>query len=177
MDKPKALLKIQGKAIIDYIVKQINTISDIDEIIVISNHKFAHHFNDWARTAQSKIPVKILDDGTSDENTRLGAIGDIAFVIEQGHIDDDLVIIAGDNLFTFPLAEYKSFFDEKNSDCVCVQRIEDMEARKQLGIALLDGDSRVIDMEEKPREPKSDYAVFAHIHVQTGDYPDDQAIP
>jgi len=161
LDKPKALLKIQGKAIIDYIVDQINTISDIDEIIVISNHKFADHFINWARPAQTAIPIKVLDDGTVDEETRLGAIGDISFVIGREHIDCDLVIIAGDNLFTFPLAEYKRFFEEKNSDCVCVQRIEDINARRQIGIALLDAGGRVIDMEEKPREPKSDCGVFA----------------
>ena len=161
MDRPKALLEIQGKAIIDYIVEQINTVSDIDEIIVISNHKFADQFKSWASGVKSGIPVKVLDDGTTDENSRLGAIGDIAYCIEQEDIDDELVIIAGDNLFTFPLAEYRRFFAEKNSDCVCVQRIEDIEARRQIGIALLDSDGRVIDMEEKPREPKSDCGVFA----------------
>ena len=161
LDRPKALLKVQGKAIIDYIVEQINTISDIDRITVVSNHKFADHFNEWARAAQSAIPIKVLDDGTADENTRLGAIGDMSYVIEHDHIDDDMVILAGDNLFTFPLAGYRRFFNEKNADCVCVQRIEDIETRRRMGIALLDDDGRVMDMEEKPPEPKSDCAVFA----------------
>ena len=155
------MLKVQGKAIIDYIVEQINTISDIDEIIVVSNHKFAGHFSEWARTARSGIPIKVLDDGTADENTKLGAIGDISYVIDHEHIDCDAVIIAGDNLFTFPLAEYRRFFAEKDSDCVCVQRIEDIEIRRRIGIALLDNEGRVADMEEKPREPKSDCGVFA----------------
>ena len=161
LDRPKALLKVQGKAIIDYIVEQINTISDIDEIIVISNSKFAGHFHEWAASAKPAVPIKVLDDGTSDENSRLGAIGDISFVIDKEHIDDDVVIIAGDNLFTFPLAEYKRFFDEKGGDCVCVQRIEDVETRRHIGIAVLDEEGRVIDMEEKPQEPKSDCGVFA----------------
>ncbi|MDR1558282.1 MAG: NTP transferase domain-containing protein, partial [Clostridiales bacterium] len=101
LDKPKALLKIQGKAIIDYIVEQINTVPDIDEIIVISNHKFAAQFNDWAATARSGVPIKVLDDGTVEEGRRLGAIGDIGYVNEHENIDDDVMIIAGDNLFTF----------------------------------------------------------------------------
>ncbi|MDR2649342.1 MAG: nucleotidyltransferase family protein [Clostridiales bacterium] len=161
LDKPKALLKVQRKPIIDYIAEQINTISDIDKIIVISNHKFVNQFNDWAMSARSDIPIKVLDDGTVEEGRRLGAIGDIGFVIEHEHIDDDVVVIAGDNLFTFPLAEYKRFFVEKGGDCVCVRRMEDREACKQLGIAMLDETGRVIDMEEKPAEPKSDCAVFA----------------
>ena len=161
LNKPKALLKVQGKAIIDYILAQINTVPDIDRIFVVSNHKFANQFYDWAATAETGIPVKILDDGTVDEAGRLGAIGDIAYVLDHEHIDDDIVIIAGDNLFTFPLTEYRQFFADKNADCVCVQRISDKEACKQLGIALLDDTGRVIDMEEKPAAPKSDCAVFA----------------
>ena len=152
-------------------MEQINTISDIDEIIVISNSKFAKHFNKWAASAQSAIPMKVLDDGTADENSRLGAIGDISYVIDHEHIDDDVVIIAGDNLFTFPLAEYRRFFDEKDADCVCVQRIEDVEARRHIGIALLDGEGRVVDMEEKPQEPKSDCGVFATYMYKRGTVP------
>jgi len=161
LDKPKALLKIQGKPIIDYILDQISTVSDIDQVFVVSNSKFAEQFRNWASTAQSRIPIKVLDDGSADEASKLGAIGDIAFVIEKELIDEDIMVVAGDNLFTFPLSEYKQFFAEKGSDCVCVQRVEDREACKQLGIALLDETGRVINMEEKPEEPKSDCVVFA----------------
>ena len=122
LDKPKALLKIQGKAIIDYIVEQINTISDIDEIIVVSNNKFARHFNDWAAAAQSGIPIRVLDDGTADEDSKLGAIGDIAYAIDHGHIDDDMVVIAGDNLFTYPLAEYRRFL-RKRTVTACASNV------------------------------------------------------
>jgi len=155
------LIKVQGKAIIDYILAQINTVSDIDKIFIVSNHKFINQFNDWAAATHSNIPVKVVDDGTADESDRLGAIGDIAFVLDQERIEDDIVIIAGDNLFTFPLTEYRRFFADKASDCVCVQRVSDKEACKQLGIALLDDAGRIVDMEEKPAEPKSDCAVFA----------------
>ena len=161
LNQPKALLKIQGKAIIDYILAQINTVPDIDEIFVISNHKFAENFKSWAASALTGIPIKVLDDGTVNVDDRLGAIGDIGFAIEKEGINDDTVIIAGDNLFTFPLAEYRRFFAEKGCDCICVQKVADKDACRQLGIALLDENGCVIDMEEKPEEPKSDCAVFA----------------
>ena len=161
LDKPKALLQIQGKPIIDYILDQMNTVSDIDQIFVVSNSKFVEQFREWAYNAQTGIPIKVLDDGSVDEASKLGAIGDISFVIENEKIDEDIIVIAGDNLFSFPLADYNRFFAEKDCDCVCVQRVEDREACKQLGIALLDETNRVIDMEEKPQEPKSDCVVFA----------------
>ena len=103
----------------------------------------------------------IFDDGTSTEDTRRGAIGDIQYTIEQGNIDDDVVIIAGDNLFTYALKEYYDFYKKKNADCVCVKQFDDMEMIKQLGVDLLDENNKVIDLEEKPQNPKSNKAAFA----------------
>jgi glucose-1-phosphate thymidylyltransferase len=161
LNQPKALLKVQGKAIIDYILDEINTLPDVDAIYAVSNTKFAENFEGWARGARTEIPITVLDDGTTTEDTRRGAIGDIAFTIDQAHIADDMVIIAGDNLFTFPLAEYRRFFDEKHSDCVCVKRLADMEEVKRFGVATLDKDNRVLEMIEKPQQPKSNCVVFA----------------
>jgi glucose-1-phosphate thymidylyltransferase len=161
LSMPKALLQVQGKAIIDYITDQVNSIKGIDMIYVVSNHKFASQFKAWAKTSNSSCQVLVLDDGSTTENDRLGAIGDISFVIEEEKIDEDVVVIAGDNLFTFSLAEYWSFYKAMGSDCVCVKRIADREALKQLGVATLDESNRVVELSEKPQEPKSDYAVFA----------------
>ena len=100
---PKPLLQVGGKAIIDYIVEEINTLDAVDEIYVVSNHKFANNFEEWAKEINNVKPITVIDDGTSTEDTRRGAIGDIQYTIEQGNIDDDVVIIAGDNLFTYAL--------------------------------------------------------------------------
>jgi glucose-1-phosphate thymidylyltransferase len=158
---PKALLRVQGKPIIDYIIDQVGTVKEIDGICVVSNHKFADHFARWAKASTARVPLRVLDDGSSTEDDRLGAIGDMLFAIEAEHIDDEAVIIAGDNLFTFSLAKYFSFYRSKMGDCVCVKRINDREALKSLGVATLDASGRVVELAEKPREPKSDCAVFA----------------
>jgi glucose-1-phosphate thymidylyltransferase len=160
-DTPKPLLSVGGKPIIDYIVEQINKIDAADEIFVVSNHKFAEHFEKWAAAKNNIKKITVLDDGTSTEETRRGAIGDIYYTIEQKGIDDDLVIIAGDNLFTYDLRENYDYFMEKGDDCVCVKRFDDPEMIKQLGVVLLDEDNRVVDFEEKPENPKSDKASFA----------------
>lgn len=160
-DTPKPLLKVGGKAIIDYIVDEINTLDEVDSIFVISNHKFASHFEKWAAERDNVKPITVFDDGTDSDETKRGAIGDIYYTIEQGNIDDEVVIIAGDNLFTYSLKEYYDFYKAKNADCVCVKQFDDMEMIKQLGVVLMDENGKVLDLEEKPQKPKSNKAAFA----------------
>ena len=161
INKPKALLPINNKPIIDYIVDEIETIDAVKEIIVVSNHKFADCFDEWAKDIKCSKKVTVLDDGTSTEETRRGAIGDILFAIEEKNIDEELLVIAGDNFFTYKLKDYYDYFIEKDSDCVCVKKFDDRNLLKQFGVALLDENGKVKDIEEKPAEPKSDTAVYA----------------
>ena len=125
---PKALLPIGKKPIIDHIVEKMNTVKELDAIYVVSNDKFAEQFADWAKTAKSRVPITVLNDGTTDDSNKRGAIGDISFVIDEMQIADDLMVIAGDNFFTYSLKEYVDFFHEKNRDCVCVKVWEDEAA-------------------------------------------------
>lgn len=161
LHSPKALLPINQKAIIDYIVEELNTIQEIDAIYVVTNHRFADDFTTWAKTAPGKTPIEVIDDGTTDDTNKKGAVGDIGFVIEQKQIDDELLVIAGDNFFTYSLQDYVNFYREKGHDCVCVKKWPNREELKQFGVALLDADGKVLDIEEKPAQPKSDTAVFA----------------
>ena len=161
LNMPKALLPIGGKPIIDHIVAQMDTVEELDEIYVVSNDKFAGHFEEWAKTAVSRVPIKVLNDGTTDDSNKRGAIGDISFVIEEMKIDDDLMVIAGDNFFTYSLKDYVRFFHEKDRDCVCVKVWKDESQLSQFGIALLDWAGKVLDIEEKPAKPKSNTVVFA----------------
>lgn len=160
-NKPKALLPIGGKPIIDYIVEQMDTLEALDEIYVVTNSRFAGQFREWAEQAGYRTPLCILDDGTTSDENRRGAIGDISFVINEKKIDDELLVIAGDNFFTYSLKEYAAFFHQKKCDCVCVKEWADETELSQFGVALLDTDGRVLDIEEKPEKPKSNMAVFA----------------
>lgn len=161
INTPKALLPINKKPIIDYIVDELNTISEIDEIYVVTNRRFAQHFTDWAKTAPGKTPISVLDDGTTSDENKKGAVGDIGFVIAEKKIDDELLVIAGDNFFTYSLRDYVDYYREKDHDCVCVKKWPNKKELSQFGVALLDENGKVLDIEEKPKEPKSDTAVFA----------------
>jgi glucose-1-phosphate thymidylyltransferase len=166
MDKPKALLTINEKPIIDYIIDEVNTIDDVDGIYVVSNHKFIDHFDHWVKGVDSKKTVKIIDDGTMTEETRRGGIGDIQYAIDQEKIDDDIVIIAGDNFFTYKLKDYYSYYKKTNKDCVCGKRLDDVEQLKQFAVAVVDEDGKITDLEEKPKQPKSDIGVYATYFYQ-----------
>lgn len=161
LDRPKALLPIAGKAIIDYIVDQIETIDSIDELVVISNHKFFPHFSEWNEERQSRLSIKILNDNTTDDSNKLGAIGDIQFAIDTLGIDDDLLIMAGDNIFTFELNNYYNAFLSKNSDMILVKEMDNLNDLRRMANVETDSEGRVIGMEEKPANPKTNLAAFA----------------
>lgn len=157
---PKALLKVGEKSIIDYILDKVNEINEIDEIYLVTNAKYAPHFQKWAIEKNNKKTIHVYNDGTSSNDDRLGAIGDIQFTIDKASIDDDILVLATDNLFDFKLSDFNEFYKTRSAPCVCVRK-EDFESLKRLGVALLDSDMKILDFEEKPADPKSEYAVYA----------------
>lgn len=158
---PKALLKVGGRALLDYILDEVNSLDEIDEIYLVTNAKYTPHFESWAKEKNNIKPITVINDGTYTNDDRLGAIGDINFTIEKCNINDDVLIIAGDNLFTFKLREFVDFYKAKNAPSVCVREETDINLLKRVGVAVLDDSNKILDFEEKPAEPKSKYAVYA----------------
>lgn len=156
---PKPLLEVAGKSILDHLLDDIDTIEEIDEHIIISNHKFAHHFENWKKTCTLKNPVTIIDDGSISNEARLGAVKDIQFAIDTLNLDDDLLIVAGDNMLDFSFKSFVDLFHEKNSAVVMCDFIEDVNALRRSGVMIPDENFRVISMEEKPQNPKSNWCV------------------
>lgn len=163
---PKALLPIGGRPIIDYILDQIETLPQVDEIYVVSNHKFAGDFEAWAKKHPLSKKLYVLDDGTTTEENRRGAIGDILFAMEEKAIDDELLVVAGDNYFTYSLADFCRFYQNSGGDCVCVKALPWSEDLSRYGIAVLGEGSRVMEIEEKPKTPKSNTVVYATYFYQ-----------
>lgn len=157
---PKALLEIGGRPLLDYTLDEINSIDKIDEIYLVTNTKYAQHFKDWAAKKIDSKKITIFDDGTTSNDNRLGAIGDIKFVIDQAKIDDDMLVIAGDNLFTFKLNDFIKFQEEKGGSAVCVKE-ETVEKLRGLGVVQVNDEMKIIDFEEKPEMPKSSLGAYA----------------
>ena len=158
---PKALLPLGTDTVMGHIVSLINGVPDCDEILVVSNHKFIDHFMRWKEQYSGRLPVSLVDDGTEDVSEGLGAIGDVCYVINKMQLDEDLLIIAGDNYFDFSPAEFVGICRDGRQDGVCVKKIEDRSMLSHLGIVLLDENNNIVDIEEKPAHPKSDMAMVA----------------
>lgn len=153
---PKPLLPIGGKKIIDRILDKAAQIKDVDSIYVVSNHKFFQNFVEWQKKCKFGNKISVIDDNTMTNETRLGAIRDMELAIRDKAIDDDLLIIAGDNLFDLRLEKFLSFA-KKHSDgiSIALYDVGSLETAKKFGVVHIDKTNRVIDFEEKPEKPKS----------------------
>lgn len=150
---PKPLLKVQDKTILDWLVDDIDGAGLVDEYIVISNHKFARHFQEWAAGKRQKITV--VDDGTSTNETRLGAVCDIRFAVDSLGLTGDMLVIAGDNVLDFSLQHFVRYADKKRTSCVMRFEESSEERLHKCGVLEIDDSDRIVSMEEKPAEPKS----------------------
>ena len=157
---PKPLLKIGENTILGRMLDDIDRIPEIDEHIIITNHKFAGIFADWsAKQTSCKKKITIVDDGTETNDTRLGAVCDLLFAMEKLGIDDDMLVVAADNLLFFSFQEFVDFAKQKGTSCIMCHEQPSIEKLQRTGVVELDADMKVLGMEEKPQVPKSHWAV------------------
>ena len=166
---PKPLLKIGQTTILDRMLDDLDTISDITEHIVVTNHKFSHIFDEWAANRKGQKPITIIDDGTETNETRLGAVCDLLLAINgapnsqdsnlNAPIDDDLLVAAADNILYFSFQEFVDFAREKQTSCIMCHEQPSIEKLQRTGVIVVDDQWRVLNMEEKPQQPKSHWAV------------------
>ena len=156
---PKPLLKIGDNTILGRMLDDIDMIPEIDEHIIITNHKFAHIFEQWKLGTAYQKPITIIDDGTETNDTRLGAVCDLLFAMEKLGIDDDMLVVAADNLLFFSFKEFVDFANGKGTSCIMCHEQPSIEKLQRTGVVVLDNNNRVMNMEEKPEHPKSHWAV------------------
>jgi glucose-1-phosphate thymidylyltransferase len=151
-DFAKPLLPLAGRPMLDYLLDRIRAVDEIDSVHLVTNHKFAPAFEEWAATRD----VSVHDDGTTSEDDRLGAIGDIGFVLEQAKLDDDVIVIAGDNLFDYSLADVVRWWRGKGeASAVVLYDVGDLELARQYSNVEIDKTERLLSFVEKPEDPKS----------------------
>ncbi len=157
-DRAKPLLEVAGRPIMDYVLDRLGAIEGLDEVFVVTNARFAPQFEQWA---SARPGVTVLDDGTGSDEDKLGAIGDIAFTLDRAGLDDDLVVVAGDNLFTAEIGDFARVGVERRAPVLAVHDVGDLEAIKRYNALELDGDGRIVFFEEKPQQPRSTIAGIA----------------
>ena len=173
---PKPLLKVGEKTILDWLIDDVDRAGLIDEYVVISNHKFAPIFEDWASSvipseAKESKKITVLDDGTSTNETRLGAVRDIQFAIDTLGLDDDLLVMAGDNLLDFSLVRFLEYAQEKGTTCIMRYYEPSEEKLHKTGVATVDGNGLILEMEEKPAHPKSHWCCPPFYFYRRSDVP------
>ena len=156
---PKPLLRIGDSTILGRMLDDIDSIPEIDEHIIVTNHKFASIFEDWARGLNYRKPITVVDDGTETNETRLGAVCDLLFAMDKLSINDDMLVVAADNLLFFSFEGFVRFALEKGSSCIMCHEQKELAKLQRTGVVVLDADNRVLNMEEKPQNPKSTWAV------------------
>ena len=155
---PKPLLEIKGKAILDHLLEDIDSIEDVSAHIVVTNHKFAGFFYKWKENNRLKKPVTIIDDGSVDNEHRVGAVKDLILAIGDD-AQNDYLVVAADNLLDFSLKGFAGYFREKGGSVIMCYKEPSLKALQRTGVICVDEDNLVLEMEEKPQCPKSDLAV------------------
>ena len=167
---PKPLLKIGNNTILGRLLDDIDPIADIDEHIIVTNHRFAPIFDKWAKEQHYTKPFTIVDDGTNNNEERLGAVGDLLFVMAQKRIKDDMLVVAADNLLFFRFQEFVDFAKEKGTSCIMYHEQPSIEKLQRTGVVVLDENNKVLEMAEKPQQPKTHHAVPPFYLYKTKDF-------
>ena len=154
---PKPLLKVHGVTILDSLMRDVDSLPEITKHVVVTNHRFISLFREWAGASGLSKPVDVIDDGSTDNDHRVGAVRDLLLAIDG--LDDDFLVLAADNLLDFSLGGFVDFFKEKGTSVIMCHHEPSIEALRRTGVVVLDETGKVLEMAEKPVEPRSHWAV------------------
>lgn len=157
LNQPKPLLEVAGKPMIEHVLDNLAPIRAIDHVYVVTNNKFEGHFQRWADAygADKQSNFTIINDGSTDDSNKLGAIGDLNLVLKEAAVEDDIIVVAGDNLFSESLEGFGQYAREKSAPVLAVYDVGDLEEIKKYNSIEVDEEGCITFFEEKPAQPKS----------------------
>jgi len=156
---PKPLLPVGNSTILGMLLREVKNIPDISEYVIVSNHKFINQFTEWVNIWEWPCPVSVLDDGSITNETRLGAVCDLLLAVEECHIEEDILVLAADNLIEFSLLDFVSYAQSIHTSCIMYHDEASIEKLQRTGVVTLDKNNRVLDLQEKPQVPNAHNAV------------------
>lgn len=166
---PKPLLEVGGKTILDRLIADIDKIELVNQHIIVTNDVFYPYFLAWKARSLYKNEIVIVNDGTTDNDNRLGAVRDILYVIENLCVNDDLLVVAGDNVVTFSFKDFVLFALKKGTSCITCHYEPSIPALQKTGVLLTDNNFKVLGMFEKPEIPPSNWAVPPFYYYKASD--------
>ena len=156
---PKPLLKVGSRSILERMIDDIDTISDIDEHLIVTNHKYAPMFEEWVASSHYQKPISIIDDGTTSNDNRLGAVRDLLLALERHAVNDDIMVVAADNILSFSFQGFVDYFKKCQSSVIMCYHEPELRRLQRTGVISVDDQMRVLEMQEKPETPVSEWAV------------------
>ncbi len=156
---PKPLLKVGNRNILERMLDDIDPLPEIDSHIIVTNHKFAPIFQEWLKTTSYEKPVTIIDDGTTSNDNRLGAVRDLLLAIKDCNISDDIMVLAADNILEFSLRGFIDYFNEKGTSVIMCHHEPELKRLQRTGVIAVNDEMKVLEMQEKPETPVSNWAV------------------
>lgn len=158
LTQPKPLLPVAGRPMVEYVLDNLVPVGGIDRVYVVTNAKFAGHFERWSqdyRTRRHAVDFTVVNDGSTDDTNKLGAIGDLELVLAREKVDDDLIVVAGDNLFSQPLGEFGEVCRRLNTPVLGVFDVGSLDLARKYSTVEIDANSRLLSFTEKPPQPTS----------------------
>ena len=158
LTQPKPLLPVAGKPMVDYVLDNLASIGGLDRIYIVTNAKFAGHFQAWAddyRTRKARLDFTIVNDGSTDDSNKLGAIGDLHYVLTREHVDSDVIVVGGDNLFSQSLEGFGAFCRQQRAPVLAVYDVGNLDEIRKYNAISVDAAGRILFFEEKPKAPTS----------------------
>lgn len=161
LHQPKSLLPVGPRVVLDWTMESLQRVPNLDEILLVSNAKFAAPFQAWLARRVWQPPVRLVNDGSTSDDNRLGAIRDMLLVVEERPASDALLVTAGDHITEWDLRRFSAFGRAHAPHAsVVLYRLPDRSLASRYGIAEVGTDGRLIRCEEKPQQPRSDLAMI-----------------